>query len=106
MTVQDDEGRPPLRFLKRLESMLNLIDVVGVAHTQDVPAIAKKSRGYVFCEGEASVPLDRDVVVVIDPAQVIEAEMTRKRRRFGRDPLHQAAVTANRVNAVVKDVES
>src|SRR4030095_2130181 len=86
--------------------MLNPIDVVRIANAQDIPSIAEESACDVFREGKARVALDRDVIVVIDPAEFIQAQMPRQRRRLGRDALHQAAVAANGVNAIVKNIES
>src|SRR5262249_27891496 len=79
----DGEGRPSLRLPKPAERLLDAIEVVGVAHAQDVPAVSEESRGDVFREGETRLAFDRDVVVVVDPAQVIEGEVTGQRRRFG-----------------------
>src|SRR5262245_43549576 len=47
-----------------------------------------------------------DVVVVPDPAKVVEAQMARQRRRLRRDAFHHAAVAAHGIDAVVKDVEA
>ena len=52
------------------------------------------------------LPFDRDVVVVVDPAEVVEAEVAGQRRRFRRDALHQAAVAAHGVDVVVEDLEA
>src|SRR5262245_26788764 len=105
MAVEDDEGRPPFCVLKCLQSFLNSLDVIGVSDTQDVPAITEESRRNVLGESEASVSLDGDVVVVIAPTKVIEAPMPRQRRGFGGDALHQTAVAADGVNAVVENIE-
>ena len=52
------------------------------------------------------VAFDGDVVVVVDPAEVVEAEMAGQRRRFRRDAFHHAAVAADGIDVVVEDVEA
>ena len=56
MAVQDDEGRPALRLLENLQSMLDAIDVVGIAHAQDVPPVAQKAGRDVLGEGDRVFP--------------------------------------------------
>jgi hypothetical protein len=58
--------------------MLDPVDVIGVADTLDVPTVGEKPRGDIFREGDLGVAFDGDVVVVPDPAQVIEAQVTRQ----------------------------
>ena len=98
-------GRP-LVVAEHRERVLDPLEVVGVADPQHVPAIAEKARRDVLGEGEARVAFDGDVVVVVDPAQVVEAEMPGQRGRLRADALHQAAVAAYRVDVVVEDVET
>src|SRR5919106_3047694 len=106
MAVQHDERGTVLGLAKDVESVLDALDVVGVAHPQNVPAISQKSRRNVFCKGDMRVSFDGDVVVVVDPTKVVEAQVTRQRRCFRRDTLHQAAVSANGINVIVKNLEA
>src|SRR4029077_10812774 len=76
MTVEDDECGAAFRFAKDLEHLLNAIDVVGIANSQDVPSIRNESCVDVFGERDSRVAFDRDVVVVVNPAQVVEPEMS------------------------------
>ncbi len=75
VAVQDDKGRTALRLPEDLQSVLDSIDVVGIADPQDIPAISQKPGRDILREGDARVSLDGDVVVVVDPAEVIQAEM-------------------------------
>ena len=54
-----------------LECMLDTIYVVSVTDSQDIPTVSQKSRRDVFGEGDARVSLDRNVIVVVDPAEII-----------------------------------
>jgi hypothetical protein len=86
--------------------MLDAVNVVGVADAQDVPAVAQEPGRDVLGEGDARVAFDGDVVVVVNPAEVVEAEMAGERRRFRRDAFHHAAVAADRINVVIEDLEA
>ena len=106
VAVQNDEGRPALGLPEDREGILNPLQIIGVTDPQHVPLIAEEARRDILGEGDARVALDRDVVVVVDPAQVIEAEMPGQRGRLGADPFHQAAVAANRIDVIVEDIEA
>src|SRR5262249_26788430 len=54
---------------------------------------------------DARIAFDRDVIVVVNPAKVVQGQVARQRRRFGSHALHHAAITANRVDVVVEDLE-
>src|SRR5262249_1760840 len=70
VAVQDDECGTSFGLLESLQSLLNPIDVVGIAHPQDIPTVAEKPARDVLRERDLRATLDRDVVVVIDPAEV------------------------------------
>src|SRR5262249_11846104 len=106
VAVEDDEGRAALRLPKHIECLLDSLDVVGVAHAQNVPAVTEEPGGDVFGKGDAGVASDRAMVVVVNPAEIIEGEMAGKRCRFRTDALHHAAVTAYRINIVAEDLEA
>ena len=105
VAVQDDEGRAILGLVKDVERVLDPVDVVGIAHPQRVPPVTQEPGRDVLRKGDARVAFDRDVVVVVDPAEVIEREMTRQRRRLRRHALHHVAIAANRVDVVPEDLE-
>ena len=106
VAVQDDERGASLGLAEDVERMLDEIDVVRIAHPEDIPAVAQKPRGDVLGERDPGAALDRDVVVVVDPAKVVEAEMSGERSSLGAHALHQAAVAAHRVDVVVEDLEA
>ena len=106
MAVQDDEGRAALRALEHLEGVLDPLKVVRVADPLHIPAVPEEAGRHVFGKRDVRVPLDGDVVVVEDPAEVVEAEMSRERSRLRGDSFHEAAVTAHRIDVVVEDLET
>src|SRR5262245_40202253 len=76
MAVQNDERRTALRLSEDLQRLLNALTIVCVADPQDVPAIGQEASRNILGECQARTPFDRDVVVVVDPAEIVEAEMT------------------------------
>ena len=98
-------GRPlVLRKTASASSMRS--QIVGIADPQHVPAIGEEARRDILGEGDAGLAFDGDVVVVVDPAQVVELEMAGERGRLRADAFHQAAVAANRVDVVVEQLEA
>ena len=75
MAVENDEGGPGLRLAEDLESVLDAIDVVGIADPQNVPSVTQEPGRYVLREGDARVAFDGDVIVVVDPAEIVESQM-------------------------------
>src|SRR5258708_3010222 len=63
-------------------------------------SVAKKAPRHIFGERDVGLAFDSDVIVVVDPAEVIELQVPRKRSGLTRDALHHAAVAAERVNPV------
>src|SRR5262249_5111266 len=106
VAIENDESRSALGVPENRERILDALKIIRVANPQDVPSIGKKARRDILCEGDAGLTLDRDVIVVIDPTQVVELEMASERGRLRTEPPHQAAVAANRIDVIVEDVEA
>ncbi len=70
MAVHDHEGRPRGLRAEGLEGTGERLGVVRVGDPHDVPAVGQEPCAHVLGEGQRGVALDRDVVVVVDPAQV------------------------------------
>ena len=106
MAVQNDEGRPALRLSENFERLFDAVNVIGIADAQHVPAVSEKARGHVFGECDVRVPFDGDVIVVPNPAEIIETEMTGERGSFGSNAFHHATVTADGVDVVIEDFKT
>ncbi len=100
--VHDDERGAVVGVQERLIGARQRVKVVGVAHPKDVPPVAQELRGQVIGEGQRGVPFDRDVVVVVDPAQLGKPEVPGHGRSLLANPLHHASVPADRVDVVVE----
>jgi hypothetical protein len=70
--VLDQRGALPPGAGER-ESVREQLEVVRVADPGHVATMGKQAGGNVLGEGKRSVALDRDVVVVVDPAEVGES---------------------------------
>src|SRR5215510_9368312 len=86
--------------------MLDAADIVRVADSQYVPSIGDEAGSDILCKRDARISFDRDVVVVPDPAEIVESQMGGERRRFRADALHEAAVAAHRVDLVIENVKA
>src|SRR5215510_3479733 len=106
MAVQDDQRRPAVGSVEDLERVLNSVGIVGIADAQHVPPIGHETRRHVFGEGDAGAALNAYPVVVVDPAEVVEAEMAGKRSGLRTDPFHEAAVATDRVDVVIENLEA
>src|SRR5262245_58168156 len=80
VAVDDEERRPVVRALERRECALEHVEVVGIADADDVPAVREEAARDVVAERQLRVAFDRDVVVVVDPAQVRDAQVAGERR--------------------------
>ena len=100
--LHDHERGLVLLRLEGLQRLLQRGGVVGVGHPLHPPAEPLELLPHVLGEGEVRLALDRDLVVVVEPAEIREAEMAGDRGRLGGHALHQVAVAAEHVGVVVE----
>src|SRR5260370_27812673 len=103
MAVEYHQRRSAFRIAKRCQGLFNPRNVVGVSDMNYIPAIAGETNGYIFGERQPRAAFYRDVVVVVDPTQIIEAKVAGERRRFRANALHQASVSAYGIDVVIED---
>src|SRR5262249_13540213 len=77
VAIQYDERRTAFRLREDSQGVLYPINVVGITDSQDVPTVTQESGGDVLCKGDAGVSLDGDVVVIVDPAEIVELQVCR-----------------------------
>src|ERR1700735_2363281 len=102
MAVENDQRRPVFRLTENRECFLDALEIVGIGDPQYVPMIGEEAGGDILGESDASLAVDGDVIVVVDPAQIIKSEMAGKRSRLRADAFHHVAVAANRIDVVVE----
>src|SRR5260370_38570638 len=103
MAVEYHQRRSAVRIAKRCEGLFNARNVVGVSDMNYIPAIAGETNGYIFGERQPRAAFYRDVVVVVDPTQIIEAKVAGERRRFRANPLLQASASHYGIDVEIED---
>src|SRR4029077_19758752 len=88
MTINNYDRWSARRARGISERVLNAIQIIGIPDTNDVPSIRQKSPGDVFGERDIGFAFDSDVIVVIDPAQIIELQVPGNRGCLTRDSFH------------------
>src|SRR5215469_336149 len=83
VAVQHNECWAALRLAENFQGVLDAFEVIRIADTQDVPAVPEESRLHVLSKRETRAAFDRNVIVIVDPAEVVEAEVSGQRCRFG-----------------------
>src|SRR5246127_377726 len=71
MTINDYDRWSARRARSIPERVLNPIQVVGIPYAKDVPSVCQKASSHVFGERDVGFAFDGDVIVVIDPAEVV-----------------------------------
>ena len=103
--VHDDQRRAGRFGLERLERPGQQATVVRVVNVSDVPAQPGELGGDVIAERQPGAALDGDLVVVVDPAEIVQLQVSSQGRRLLRDAFHHAAVPAKGVHVEVDEVE-
>ena len=104
--LHNDQCRAVGVPLKRCQGACHGIQIIGVADFHDLPTEPAKSRRDVFAKGQLRAPFDRDLVVVVDPTQVVEFQVSCQRSRFACHAFHQVAVAALDINVVVEQIKA
>ena len=94
VAVDDDQRRPVCGLVERFKRPRQHFEIIGVGHASDVPSVAHKTRRHIFAERPVRRTIERDVIVVVDPAEIGEFQMSGKRSGFAADAFHQIAVAS------------
>ena len=78
MAVENEESGSALRLPEDLQGVVDAIDIVGIPDPQDVPAVSQEAGRDVLREGDPRVSLDGDVVVVVNPTEVVQTQVARQ----------------------------
>ncbi|MCG3120608.1 MAG: hypothetical protein ALAOOOJD_03376 [bacterium] len=63
--------------------------------------IGQEAGGDILAERQRGVAFDGDAIVVVNPNQIIQAEVAGERGRFAGNALHHATIAGNRKNFVI-----
>ncbi len=84
----DDERRAVGDALRLRDCVIDRVQIVAIGDALHVPAVGLEPLGGVVGEREVGGAVDRDAIVVVEPDQLAELQMTRERARLVRDALH------------------
>jgi len=101
----DNEGRPALRLLERLDGVRNPLHDPRRRRRAARSSRSPQAPANILVEGQRRLALDGDVIVVVEPAEVVELEMAGHRRGLATDALHHAAVAEDGVGVVIEQFE-
>ena len=104
MRVDDDQRRTRHFALRRADGDVDQIQIIYVADVQHIPVPAAEARSHVIGECQRGAAFDGDVIVVVKPDQVRQAEMPGDRSGFVADAFHQVAIAAEGVDAIVEKI--
>ena len=104
--ADDDQGRPVLLGLGRLDGGLEPLEVVAVLHAQHAPAVGLEALADVLGEGEGGGAVDRDLVVVVEDLEPAELEMAGEGAGLVRHAFHHLAVAGVDPDPVVEEGEA
>ena len=101
--ANDDQGRAILHAPRPFKRCIERLQVVRVPDGLHVPPQRLESSAYVLGKGEIDVAIDRDPVVVVEPDELAESQVSGQRGGFVGDSLHEVAVAADDVRPVIDD---
>ena len=100
----DDERGPIRPRLGFLDRAINCNQVVPVFHLLNMPPIGLEPAGHIVAVGEFGRAVNRDPVVVVEPDEPPEPQMTRQRRHLVGDTFHEIAITRDEVDRGVHNI--
>src|SRR5262245_34815011 len=106
MTINNYDGRSARRPRGIPKGVLDSIKIVGITHTNHVPSVGKEPTSDIFGERDIGLAFDGDVVVVVDPAEVVEFEMPGQRGSLARDAFHHATVAVQGIDPVTEQFKA
>ena len=68
------------------------------------PAMRAEPHDLIVRDGEIGRPVDRDRIVVPEDNQLVEPQMPGERQSLVADPLHQAAIAAEHIGAMLDEI--
>src|SRR5437868_6476297 len=76
VAVDNDQRWAVVALVECAEGAPEHLEVVGIAHPSDVPSVGHEASRDVVAESERGVAFNADVIVVVNPAEVRELQMS------------------------------
>ena len=96
-----DQGRLPSMGFCLFQRPVDGAEVVSVFDAEDVPAVRPKARCHIFGERFVRLPVQGNVVRVVQHDEAVQFQVPGEGGGFGRNTFHQVAVADDRVRVVV-----
>src|SRR5713101_2139227 len=103
VAVHYNQRRPIGGLVKYLVRTGQHGEVVGIGDPRDIPPVADKAGHHVFAEGPCRGTVQRHAVIVVNPAQARELEMSRERSSFARYTFHEVSISADHIYFEIED---
>ena len=87
--------------MRPFDGAVDRLEIIGVGDMLDEPAVRLESRRDILAKRQRGLALDGDLVVVVKPQQLVQAEVRGERSGLRTNALHHVAVTADGVRAVI-----
>ena len=82
------------------------VHIIGVAYTQHIPSVSQVASAWIIAVRKIRLAFNGDVIVVVNPNQIIQLQMARDTASLAAHAFHHAAVTTNRVCAEIKNLKA
>ncbi len=77
VAVEHHESWSTNRLLENFQRAFDPLEVISITDRQHIPARREETGCNILSEGEVGATLYRYVVVIIDPAEIVQPKMTR-----------------------------
>ncbi len=82
VAIEHHESWSTSRLLENFQRAFDPLEVIGITNRLHIPAISEESGCNILSEAKIGTTLYGYVVVVIDPAEIVQPKMARQRSRF------------------------
>src|SRR5262249_36956702 len=102
VAVNYDQRWPIVALLEFSVSAREHVEIIGVADASYVPSVADETSHHIFAERPVGGTVERDAIVIVDPAEIRKLQMSGERSCFAADAFHDVAVAADGVNVEIE----
>ena len=88
---------------RRLQSCVDGLQIVAVAHRYRVPAVCFESPRPILGKSDIRAGGERHVIVVVETRELAQLQVAGQRRRLGSNPLHQIPIADDCIGVMVND---
>ena len=106
MAVNNNQSWSTLGLAGHAKRAHNRVQVIRVANTQHIPSIPQIASAWIIAVRKIRLAFNGDVVVVVNPNQIIQLQMASDTSSLATYAFHHATVATNRVGAKIKNLKA